>query len=115
MNICGTIDEPSRGDTGAPPGGPRACAQPCVCVCVHDATPAGELRLFGERVDFERDTDTHLAALRLAKIGFVFQTFNLLATLSAFENVELPMSILGCVARCYCAATAPLRNHRLAL
>jgi putative ABC transport system ATP-binding protein len=37
----------------------------------------------------------HLSSLRLSKIGFVFQTFNLLATMSAFENVELPMTVLG--------------------
>lgn len=33
--------------------------------------------------------------LRLKQIGFVFQTFNLLSSLSAFENVELPMTLLG--------------------
>jgi len=66
LNILGTIDEPSTGD----------------------------LEIFGEMVD-RNSTDVFLASLRLRKIGFVFQTFNLIATMSAFENVELPMIIQG--------------------
>ena len=59
-----------------------------------DEPSSGSLRLFG--TDITRDAkDSFLASLRLAKIGFVFQTFNLLATMSAFENVELPMTLLG--------------------
>jgi predicted ABC-type transport system involved in lysophospholipase L1 biosynthesis ATPase subunit len=48
----------------------------------------------GESVN-SKSTDNYLADLRLRKIGFVFQTFNLIATMSAFENVELPMTLLG--------------------
>jgi len=40
-------------------------------------------------------TDEFLSELRLKHIGFVFQTFNLLATMTALENVELPMILLG--------------------
>lgn len=52
------------------------------------------LEILGDIID-EHSSDDYLARLRLSKIGFVFQTFNLLATMSAFENVELPMAILG--------------------
>ena len=50
---------------------------------------------------FIENTDTSLLSgrerrkIRLFSIGFVFQTFNLLPTLNALENVELPMSLAG--------------------
>jgi len=59
-----------------------------------DTPTSGELELMGQTID-SKSTDSFLAKLRVEKIGFVFQTFNLLATMSAFENVELPMTILG--------------------
>ena len=36
-----------------------------------------------------------LAALRLRKMGFVFQNFNLLSSFTALENVQLPMVLVG--------------------
>ena len=48
----------------------------------------------GKTIDDSSD-DKYLSYLRLEKIGFVFQTFNLLAALTVTENVELPMRILG--------------------
>lgn len=50
---------------------------------------------------FIDNTDTSLLSgrkrrkIRLFRMGFVFQTFNLLPTLSALENIELPMALAG--------------------
>jgi len=46
-------------------------------------------------VDVSRLNDNKLAELRNKKIGFVFQTFNLLARTSALSNVELPLIYSG--------------------
>jgi len=46
-------------------------------------------------IDVSKLRDTGLAEIRNKKIGFVFQTFNLLPKLSAIENVELPMAYSG--------------------
>jgi len=54
---------------------------------------AGTYRFEGRGVD-ELD-DRELAELRGGRIGFVFQTFNLLPRLTAVENVELPMLYRG--------------------
>jgi len=40
-------------------------------------------------------TDRELTLLRRDRVGFVFQTFNLVPTLSAAENITLPMSLAG--------------------
>ena len=54
-----------------------------------DVPTAGHYLLDGTRVDTMRRAQ--LADLRNAKLGFVFQGFNLLARTSALENVELPL------------------------
>eukprot|EP00003_Mantamonas_plastica_P012444 TRINITY_DN2235_c0_g2_i7.p1 TRINITY_DN2235_c0_g2~~TRINITY_DN2235_c0_g2_i7.p1 ORF type:complete len:282 (+),score=65.25 TRINITY_DN2235_c0_g2_i7:968-1813(+) len=59
-----------------------------------DLCTEGEIEILGETINSESE-DNFLSFLRLSKIGFVFQTFNLLATMSAYENVELPMIMLG--------------------
>jgi lipoprotein-releasing system ATP-binding protein len=52
-------------------------------------------RLFLNGVETSRLDDDDLADLRLAEIGFVFQSFFLLPEFSALENVMLPMQRLG--------------------
>ena len=58
-----------------------------------DRPTAGEVWLDGERIDELSEAD--LARLRRRKVGFVFQSFNLIPTLSAGENVELPLRLAG--------------------
>jgi putative ABC transport system ATP-binding protein len=51
-------------------------------------------KIFLNGVDISKLNDSELARLRGKEIGFVFQTFNLYPTLTALENVELPMMIV---------------------
>ncbi len=58
-----------------------------------DTPTEGSYRLNGVAV--EKLSDRELAAIRNREIGFVFQTFNLLARTDALQNVELPLVYAG--------------------
>ena len=58
-----------------------------------DLATEGEIFLDDE--DIENLEESELAQIRGRKIGFVFQTFNLIPTLTALENVMLPMTFQG--------------------
>lgn len=62
-----------------------------------DRPTTGEIEVDGQRVDnMERGA---LAQLRLRRIGFVFQAYNLIPVLTARENVEFVMQLQGVAAQ----------------
>jgi putative ABC transport system ATP-binding protein len=58
-----------------------------------DIPTSGGYQLAGE--DVSRMSETALAEVRNRRIGFVFQQFNLLPSMTAWQNVELPLSYAG--------------------
>ncbi len=65
LNLLGTLDQPS----------------------------IGEIYLSGENLSGK--ARKHLSNIRLKKLGFVFQAYNLIPVLTAIENVEFPMMLQG--------------------
>ncbi len=65
LNVLGTLDNPTE----------------------------GRVEIKGE--DVSKKSRKELAELRLRKLGFIFQAFNLIPVLTALENVEFPMMLLG--------------------
>lgn len=58
-----------------------------------DRPSSGSYKFRGESIDSL--SDDQLARVRNKKMGFVFQTFNLLSKVSALDNVKLPLSYAG--------------------
>jgi putative ABC transport system ATP-binding protein len=58
-----------------------------------DNVDSGIIRVGG--IDITGLTETELAAWRSVNVGFIFQFYNLIPVLTAFENVELPLLLTG--------------------
>ena len=58
-----------------------------------DAPSSGAITIDGD--DVTTMSEDELATLRSGKIGFVFQSFHLIPSLTAYENVLIPMEIIG--------------------
>jgi putative ABC transport system ATP-binding protein len=58
-----------------------------------DRADSGNIRVGG--VDISSLSETDLAGWRAVNVGFIFQFYNLIPVLTAFENVELPLLLTG--------------------
>jgi len=62
-----------------------------------DKPSGGTIHIDG--VDIANITDNELAAWRAQNVGFIFQFYNLMPVLTAFENVELPLLLTSLTKR----------------
>ncbi len=73
-----------------------------------DRPTAGQLTVSGE--DLIRADRTRMAGFRLRRIGVIFQSFQLIDTLTAVQNVELPLVLAGVQRRATTGGHRP-RDH----
>ncbi|WP_131746838.1 ABC transporter ATP-binding protein [Frankia sp. Cppng1_Ct_nod] len=75
--------------------GPSGSGKSTLMHCLAGLDTVTHGRVFIGDVDLSRLSDRQLTQLRRDRIGFVFQQFNLLPTLTAAENITLPLDIAG--------------------
>ncbi|WVT93589.1 ATP-binding cassette domain-containing protein [Streptomyces xanthochromogenes] len=75
--------------------GPSGCGKSTLMHCAAglDAATSGSVRI--GTTELGTLDDRRLTELRRDRVGFIFQAFNLLPTLTALENITLPMDIAG--------------------
>ncbi|RLV10562.1 peptide ABC transporter ATP-binding protein [Streptomyces griseocarneus] len=75
--------------------GPSGCGKSTLMHCAAglDAPSSGSVRI--GTTELNTLNDRQLTELRRDRIGFIFQAFNLLPTLTALENITLPLTIAG--------------------
>ncbi|EFC79320.1 ABC transporter ATP-binding protein [Parafrankia sp. EUN1f] len=75
--------------------GPSGSGKSTLMHCLAGLDPVTSGRVFIGDIDLSRLGDRQLTQLRRDRIGFIFQQFNLLPTLTAAENITLPLDIAG--------------------
>lgn len=65
------------------------------CAAGLDRPTSGSVYLGSAATDLSALSETEMTKLRRARIGFVFQAFNLLAALNVWQNVTLPLRLAG--------------------
>src|SRR6185436_3185676 len=88
-----TIDFPRGGWTAVM--GPSGSGKSTLLHCAAglERVDAGQVLLGG--TDITNAGDRELTALRRTRVGFVFQSFNLIGSMTAAQNVALPMQLAG--------------------
>jgi putative ABC transport system ATP-binding protein len=75
--------------------GPSGSGKSTLMHCLAGLDTASEGRVFIGDTDLTTLNDKRLTQLRRDAVGFVFQAYNLLPTLTALENITLPMDLAG--------------------
>src|SRR4051812_907345 len=94
MALCGLTADFARGEFTAimgPSGSGKSTLLHCLAGL--DTPTSGEIYLGDTEITSLGDRD--LTLLRRDRVGFIFQAFNLLPTLTAAENITLPLDIAG--------------------
>ena len=75
--------------------GPSGCGKTTMLNCISglDESDSGEILIEGQ--DLRHMSDRRRTDYRARRMGFIFQTFNLLPVITAVENVELPLLVSG--------------------
>jgi len=75
--------------------GPSGSGKSTLMHCLAGLDTASDGRVFIGETDLTALNDKRLTQLRRDAVGFVFQAYNLLPTLTALENITLPMDLAG--------------------
>jgi putative ABC transport system ATP-binding protein len=110
INLSLTVEQGERVAVMGPSGSGKSTLLNLICGL--DEPTSGSIKLEG--IELAALDDDRRTRLRREKLGMIFQTFNLLPTLTALENVELPLRLQG-LRRCETDQRASAMLERVGL